>query len=78
MLDVARRRFLTAGAGLAAALVWAPAGRLTAQGAPVSAGPADPKLIEDLVAAYRILAEHRIIDAYGHVSMRPSQTRPGT
>ena len=27
-------------------------------------------LIEDLVAAYRILAEHRIIDAYGHVSVR--------
>jgi HCOMODA/2-hydroxy-3-carboxy-muconic semialdehyde decarboxylase len=27
-------------------------------------------LIEDLVAAYRILAEHGIIDAYGHVSVR--------
>jgi ribulose-5-phosphate 4-epimerase/fuculose-1-phosphate aldolase len=27
-------------------------------------------LIEDLVAAYRILAEFRIIDAYGHVSVR--------
>ena len=26
--------------------------------------------IEDLVAAYRILAEHDVIDAYGHVSMR--------
>ncbi len=26
--------------------------------------------IEDLVAAYRILAEHRNIDAYGHVSVR--------
>jgi HCOMODA/2-hydroxy-3-carboxy-muconic semialdehyde decarboxylase len=26
--------------------------------------------IEDLVAAYRILAEHGIIDAYGHVSLR--------
>jgi len=25
---------------------------------------------EDLVAAYRILAEHEVIDAYGHVSMR--------
>ena len=24
----------------------------------------------DLVAAYRILAEHRVIDAYGHVSLR--------
>jgi len=27
-------------------------------------------LIEDLVAAYRILAEHGVIDAYGHVSAR--------
>lgn len=27
-------------------------------------------LVEDLVAAYRILAEHRVIDAYGHVSVR--------
>ncbi len=26
--------------------------------------------IEDLVAAYRILAEHAVIDAYGHVSVR--------
>ena len=26
--------------------------------------------IEDLVAAYRILAEHEVIDAYGHVSVR--------
>ena len=26
--------------------------------------------IEDLVAAYRILAEHDVIDAYGHVSVR--------
>jgi HCOMODA/2-hydroxy-3-carboxy-muconic semialdehyde decarboxylase len=26
--------------------------------------------IEDLVAAYRILAEHQVIDAYGHVSVR--------
>jgi ribulose-5-phosphate 4-epimerase/fuculose-1-phosphate aldolase len=27
-------------------------------------------VIEDLVAAYRILAEHGVIDAYGHVSVR--------
>jgi HCOMODA/2-hydroxy-3-carboxy-muconic semialdehyde decarboxylase len=27
-------------------------------------------LIEDLVAAYRVLAEHGVIDAYGHVSVR--------
>ncbi len=30
----------------------------------------DAKLLDDLVAAYRILAEHGVIDAYGHVSMR--------
>lgn len=30
----------------------------------------DPTLLEDLVAANRILAEHGVIDAYGHVSMR--------
>jgi ribulose-5-phosphate 4-epimerase/fuculose-1-phosphate aldolase len=28
------------------------------------------EILEDLVAAYRILAEHGVIDAYGHVSMR--------
>src|SRR5256885_11031325 len=32
--------------------------------------------IEDLVAAYRILAEHGVIDAYGHVSLR-SDRDPG-
>src|SRR5687767_8645744 len=30
----------------------------------------DPTLLDDLVAANRILAEHGVIDAYGHVSMR--------
>jgi len=30
----------------------------------------DKNLIDDLVAANRILAEHGVIDAYGHVSMR--------
>ena len=30
-------------------------------------------LIEDLAAAYRILAEHGVIDAYGHVSVRSSR-----
>ena len=32
--------------------------------------------LEDLVAAYRILAEHGVIDAYGHVSIR-SPKDPG-
>ncbi|MBI4292910.1 MAG: class II aldolase/adducin family protein [Betaproteobacteria bacterium] len=39
-------------------------------GATDSGGPVDPALIEDLVAANRILAGHGVLDAYGHVSMR--------
>ena len=35
-----------------------------------SAGPVDARLIEDLVAASRILAQHGVLDAWGHVSMR--------
>ena len=35
-----------------------------------SAGPADPQLIEDLVAANRILASHGVLDGFGHVSVR--------
>src|SRR5689334_19310760 len=37
---------------------------------PSTAGPASPGLIEDLVAAYRILAAEGIVEAYGHVSVR--------
>jgi ribulose-5-phosphate 4-epimerase/fuculose-1-phosphate aldolase len=33
-------------------------------------------LLEDLVCAYRILAHHGVIDAYGHVSVR-SEANPG-
>ena len=35
-----------------------------------SAGPVDAALIDDLVAASRILAHHGVLDAWGHVSMR--------
>jgi HCOMODA/2-hydroxy-3-carboxy-muconic semialdehyde decarboxylase len=35
-----------------------------------SEGTKPMNLIEDLVAAYRTLAEHGVIDAYGHVSVR--------
>jgi ribulose-5-phosphate 4-epimerase/fuculose-1-phosphate aldolase len=35
-----------------------------------SAGPVEPALIDDLVAASRILAQHGVLDAWGHVSMR--------
>jgi ribulose-5-phosphate 4-epimerase/fuculose-1-phosphate aldolase len=37
---------------------------------PKAAAPASAGLIEDLVAAYRILAAEGIFDAYGHVSVR--------
>jgi HCOMODA/2-hydroxy-3-carboxy-muconic semialdehyde decarboxylase len=35
-----------------------------------SAGPVDKELIDDLVAASRILAHHGVLDAWGHVSCR--------
>jgi ribulose-5-phosphate 4-epimerase/fuculose-1-phosphate aldolase len=38
--------------------------------APSSAGAADPALIDDLVAAYRILAQQGVLDGFGHVSAR--------
>jgi ribulose-5-phosphate 4-epimerase/fuculose-1-phosphate aldolase len=38
--------------------------------APVSGGPVDSQLIEDLVSANRILADQGVLDAYGHVSIR--------
>jgi ribulose-5-phosphate 4-epimerase/fuculose-1-phosphate aldolase len=63
-----RRRFLAAIGATAVALA-APRG-LRAQAAPVSAGPADSRLIEDLVAANRILADQGVVDGYGHVSVR--------
>ena len=42
-----------------------------------SAGPVDPALIDDLVAASRILAKHGVLDAWGHVSMRHPKGVPG-
>ena len=35
-----------------------------------SAGPVDATVIDDLVAASRILAQHGVLDAWGHVSIR--------
>ena len=46
------------------------AGGAAAQQAPASAGPVDAQLIEDLVAANRILANHGLLDGWGHVSVR--------
>jgi HCOMODA/2-hydroxy-3-carboxy-muconic semialdehyde decarboxylase len=41
-----------------------------AQTPPSSGGPVDPGIIEDLVAASRILADQGVLDAFGHVSIR--------
>lgn len=41
-----------------------------AQTPPASGGAVDPALLEDLMAANRILAIEGVLDAYGHVSMR--------
>lgn len=35
-----------------------------------SAGPVDPALVDDLVAAGRILVDQGVLDGFGHVSMR--------
>ncbi len=37
---------------------------------PASAGPANPALIDDLVAANRILYDQGVVDGFGHVSVR--------
>jgi HCOMODA/2-hydroxy-3-carboxy-muconic semialdehyde decarboxylase len=41
-----------------------------AQMLPASGGPVEPAVIDDLVAANRILADQGVVDGYGHVSMR--------
>ena len=45
-----------------------PAYEVRAQG-PVSVGPVDPALIEDVVAANRILYREGIVDGFGHVTV---------
>ena len=63
-MEISRRNFLTTAVVLTST-------RLLAQAqTPASAGAADPKLVEDLIAANRILAQEGIVDAFGHVSMR--------
>jgi ribulose-5-phosphate 4-epimerase/fuculose-1-phosphate aldolase len=38
--------------------------------APVSAGPADPHIIDDLVTANHILYDQGVVDGFGHISVR--------
>jgi len=47
--------------------------RLQAQETGAGGGPPDSNLVEDLVAANRILVEQGVIDGYGHVSARDSR-----
>jgi HCOMODA/2-hydroxy-3-carboxy-muconic semialdehyde decarboxylase len=61
---------------LAGSVLLAAKGALAGQQTPVSVGPADPALIQDLVAAYRILAQQGVLDAFGHVSARHNRS-PG-
>ena len=63
-----RRNFLTAYTALTAGILLGVASR--ARSEPESVGPAEPALIEDLVAANRILADQGVVDGYGHVSAR--------
>ncbi len=65
-----RKYFLTGFAlALAGTLMNATIPAIAQQG-PSSAGAADPELIENLVVANRILADHGVVDGYGHVSVR--------
>ena len=69
MRHPSRRWFLTRSVALGATLLVS-ARRVGAQTAPASAGPANPALLEDLVAANRILVDQGVLDGYGHVSAR--------
>ena len=50
--------------------VWLQAWPTRAQSPSGSGGPVEPGLIEDLVAANRILADQGVLDGFGHVSVR--------
>ena len=69
MWYVGRRRFLTRSLAFGVTLMASPR-RLAAQTGPASAGPTTPALIDDLVAANRILVDQGVLDGYGHVSVR--------
>jgi ribulose-5-phosphate 4-epimerase/fuculose-1-phosphate aldolase len=62
--SLGRRGFL---AIAASAAILQPAG---AQTPPVSAGPPNPAVLDDLVAANRILYDQGVVDGFGHVSVR--------
>jgi ribulose-5-phosphate 4-epimerase/fuculose-1-phosphate aldolase len=65
-----RRRFLEMSLSAAGGLALGIHGIARGQSGPSSAGPAAPSLIEDLVAANRILVRYGVLDGMGHVSVR--------
>jgi len=68
-----RRQFTLGGGGLLAGGLVATARGAVGEPAPASARAPAPGLIEDLVAANRILADQGVLDGYGHVSARHEQ-----
>jgi ribulose-5-phosphate 4-epimerase/fuculose-1-phosphate aldolase len=72
LLDIrlTRRGFLTSTAAITGILAVQTFPLGAQQAGPVSVGPADPKLVEDLVAANRILYQEGIVDGFGHASAR--------
>jgi ribulose-5-phosphate 4-epimerase/fuculose-1-phosphate aldolase len=68
-----RRQFTLGGGGLLAGGLVATARGALGEPAPASAGAPAAGLIEDLVAANRILADQGVLDGYGHVSARHAQ-----
>src|SRR6266852_1640734 len=69
MDGLTRRGFLAAGSLIIGGVALG-ARRALAEASKASAGPPDPKLVEDLVAANRILVDQSVLDGYGHVSSR--------
>ena len=63
-----RRGFVAA--GVSAAAVFAGMASGDAETLSASAGPADAGLLDDLVAANRILYDQGVVDGFGHVSVR--------
>ena len=48
--------------------------RLSGQQLPASVGALDSQLTGDLAAAYRILAQHEVLDGFGHISVRHNRS----
>ena len=64
------KRMIGLGPLVATVLLVAASHAASAQTTPASGGPVSATVIEDLVAANRILVAEGVLDAYGHVSIR--------